>query len=58
MLAARYSMPVKLRSNTQLNNRLKSQLPSVFIAGHFLMVSSCIRCLLEALRRFRYELLH
>jgi len=53
MMAARYGMPVKLRNNKQLNDRLKTQLPSVFISGHIMIISCVLRAISEALRRCR-----
>ena len=52
MIAARYGMPVKLRSNSALTERLKGQLPSVFIAGHFMIIVCILRAFFEAIRRF------
>ena len=42
---------VRLRSNKQLNERLKTQLPSLFISGHLMLISCSIRAVAEGLRR-------
>ncbi|KAJ1496518.1 hypothetical protein T484DRAFT_1874477 [Baffinella frigidus] len=49
--AVRHDGPVKIKSGIQLNVKLKTQVPSVFIAAHLLMGAQILRCAAEAFRR-------